>query len=423
MNQTCNLFYFSWILVVSVCVAAPACSQDGLLKVNGQHIRLTTDLPADQANELIASFDAAVPQWEEFWQLRKGTLSQWTVQACVMRDKEAFRRQGLIPPRIPDFPFGYAAGNRIWAMAQESEYYTRHLLLHEGVHALAFSQFGGAGPSWFMEGTAELLSVHRGKGSDLLINQVPASRDEVPYWGRFKLMTDRREQSGIPSIEKVLNYPRDLNSDVESYGWSWAAAMLLQAYPEYDGAFFAAARDGRDSGPNFNVKLRRTLQSDWPVIAARWRLMCHDLDYGFDWAREKVAVSIRDRLWNGQPLTVTVAANQGWQSIGVRLRPGMRIKLTPSGQVTLADQPKPWISEPAGVTIRYHRGRPLGQLLAVIVPNVPPDSDTMAPLDVQAIVKPTALAIKEHCWLLFRVNDYVGELGDNRGAYTVQIDR
>jgi hypothetical protein len=151
--------------------------------------------------------------------------------------------------------------------------------------------------------------------------------------------------------------------------------------------------------------------------------MCHDLDYGFAWAREQVDLSIRDRLWNGQPLTVPIAANRGWQSIGVRLGPGMRIKLTPSGQVTLADQPKPWTSEPPGVTIRYHRGRPLGQLLATIVPNLPAESETIANLDVQPIVEPTTLEINEHCWLLLRVNDFVGELADNRGAYTVRIDR
>ena len=350
-----------------------ASCQDGLRRLSGQHIQLTTDIAAQvEAETLVASFDAAVPQWEAFWQLPTGSLDDWKVDAFVIRDKAAFRRLGLIPRHIPDFPFGYAAGNTVWVVAQKSEYYTRHLLLHEGVHALAFSQFGGAGPSWFMEGTAELLSVHEGSGPAVKINRVPESSDAVPYWGRFGLMTQRREQSGIPSLSKVLGYPRDLKSDVESYGWSWAAAMMLDAYPEYRDALYEAARVGRDSSPGFNVKLKQAFQG-WPVIVARWRLMCHDLDYGFDWSRERVALSMDDQLWDGSVIKKQVAANQGWQSLGVRLRPGMQVQITPSGRTVLAKEPKPWISEPPGITIRYHRGRPLGQLLAVIVPNVSPD--------------------------------------------------
>ena len=73
----------------------------------------------------------------------------------------------------------YAQGQQIWVRAQPSEYYTRHLMLHEGVHCLAFAAFGGAGPTWYQEGTAELLATHGGVGTELTVNRIPANRDQV----------------------------------------------------------------------------------------------------------------------------------------------------------------------------------------------------------------------------------------------------
>ena len=275
-----------------------------------------------------------------------------------------------------------------------------------------------------MEGTAELLSTHLGQGGATKINQIPLDRDSVPYWGRFKLMKQLRSQSKIPTLDSVLDYQPNLLGDVASYGWSWAAVMMLHAYPEYRDAFFAAARNGRDHSPEFNRKLKRSLQKQWPVIVARWRVMCHDLDYGFDWSRERVAVSAADPIWNGKPIKVQVAANRGWQSIGVRIPRRTRIKLDPQGQITLADKPKPWKSESSGITFQYHRGRPLGQLMACILPNAfDPQAKTLQSLDIKPVEKETTIDIIDYSWLLLRVNDAVGKLGDNTGSYEVTISR
>src|SRR5210317_394533 len=104
-----------------------------LIEREGKFIRLTADLEsAEQCDELVAAFDAAVPQWLKFWNLPENAVKSWQVQACVIRDKRRFNQHGLIPGDLPDFPFGYTRDNRIWILAQPSEYYTRHLLLHEG---------------------------------------------------------------------------------------------------------------------------------------------------------------------------------------------------------------------------------------------------------------------------------------------------
>ena len=149
--------------------------------------------------------------------------------------------------------------------------------------------------------------------------------------------------------------------------------------------------------------------------------MCQDLDYGFDWSRERIEISEKDPLWDDQPIKLQVRADRGWQSTGVRFAPHTRLKLQPSGSITLAPQPKPWLSEPAGVTIEYHRGRPLGQLLACVLPNATPAGEKLVPLQIIPIDKETAITIDKHSWLLLRVNDAVGQLADNTGAYKLVI--
>ena len=374
-------------------------------------------------NEFAESFDQAVDQWRQFWELPEGSLAQWRVSAFVMRDKNRFRAAGHLPSHVPDFAFGYAAGSTVWVTEQKSEYYTRHLLLHEGVHALMFSQFGGAGPSWFMEGTAELLAVHAGKSDQLIVNRVPANRQSVPYWGRFKLLSQRRDEGRVPTLQSVMRFPRELNADVESYGWSWAAVMLLSRYADTAPTFQSAARNGRDSSPKFNLQLQRELRNQWPLLCARWRLLCQSMDYGFDWESERVDLSMRDPMWDQSARTVSIASDRGWQSIGVRLQPGMRLKLTPSGRCELAAKPKPWISEPNGITVRYYRGRPLGQLIGMLVPNVPETTERLKPFDVFSVGAATEISVKQHSWLVLRVNDAIGELDDNQGAYRVEISR
>jgi hypothetical protein len=247
-------------------------------------------------------------------------------------------------------------------------------------------------------------------------------RDEVPHWGRFKLMSQLRDEGKIPSLANVMQYQPDLKGDVATYGWSWAATMILHAYPEYRDDFFAAAQNGRTVGPGFNRKLVQSLQEEWPILAASWRVLCHDLDYGFDWSREKLDLSIKDPMWDGKTIHVSVAADRCWQSMGYRIPRGARIHLEPSGEVTLAKTTRPWLSQPAGITFDYHRGRPLGQLLLCVLPNaIELGAEAIAPLPVQSVAGETVIEVPEYSWLLFRINDAVGQLADNEGEYRVVV--
>lgn len=393
--------------------------------VSGQHIVLKSDGGSlESLTEMVKAFDAAVPQWERFWNLPAGTLARWKVHAFIISDRHRFYVSGDLPLGL-DFPFGFAMSGNIWVMRQPSEYYTRHLLLHEGVHALAIEQFDSTGPSWYAEGLAEMLGVHRGSGDQVKINVIPKTREAAPYWGRFKLLSQRQSENRIPTIDAVMSYPLDLNSDVESYGWSWIAAMLLTEYPEYRPAMLQAAKNGADQSIVFSQVLQRQLKSQWPIVQARWRMLASTIDYGFDWSRERIEISIEDKLWNGKTFKKLVHANRGWQSAGGRFAPGMRLKITADGSCILNDQPKPWVSKPPGVTIHYAGGRPLGQLLVCVLPNMTSEDQRLEPLleplYIKSVESETEILVDKHCWILFRINDYLGDLENNRGGYTVTI--
>ncbi len=394
-----------------------------LYRVGGRFIELTTDLTSrEEAETLVASFDAAVPQWASFWNLADEAVEDWKVTAFVMRDKPRFASQGLIPVRVPNFPYGYALDDSVWVMAQPSQYYTRHLLLHEGAHALSFHCFGGAGPTWFMEGTAELLATHSGQGESIRVLDIPANKSDVPYWGRFTKIGQLRSDAAVVPIEQVMAYPPTLSGDVESYALSWVAASMFATYPQYRRVLEDAASLGRETGDVFNRQIKIRLSKDWPVVDARWRLATNDLDFGFDWQQQRVEISVSDPLWDGKPITLAVQADRGWQSPGVRVPAGAHVNVRATGRITLANEPKPWISEPPGVTIQYVGGRPMGQLIACVLPNQPERQDKLTRLDIRSVGDQSTLRVASHSWLLFKVNDAVGNLDDNAGQYEVTIE-
>jgi hypothetical protein len=99
---------------------------------------------------------------------------------------------------------------------------------------------------------------------------------------------------------------------------------------------------------------------------------------------------------------------------------GRRYSVTASGRFTLADQPRPWISEADGISFRYRDGHPLGQLQACVLK----DSGTPAERGRSLLtVHPLGNSREfESSWtgpLYLRLNDAPGERADNRGTVHV----
>jgi hypothetical protein len=427
-------------LVIGLGDPLASADEPSLRTLSGRHVQILTDLPSSAAvDELPAAFDAAVPYWADVLQLPADAVAAWQVRAYVMQDKASFRARGYLPSDLPDFPHGFQRGDQLWVIAQPGEYYTRHLLLHEGVHALMEQQFGGAGAPWFMEGTAELWATHAWDGRQIRLPIIPASRSDTPYWGRLRLIDEGRRRGSIPSFQRVMEYSRTAHREVEAYAWCWAALTLLEMYPEYRPLIAQRARDGGLTDDRFNRMFRETTAMDWSLLESRWRLLVADLDYGFDPERNRWS-PVEDRApLSDAGVERSIDVDRGWQATGIWLEPGQAIELTATGRYQLADDPGPWWSEPDGVTLRYHRGRPLGRLLAMVLPepeSAPPPSGGRGEARGRApdaidgwqpdlkwvdVGSHGRLEAETAGQLLLKINDLPGGWADNRGQLHVKI--
>lgn len=420
----------------AICIAAasPAVAQNGdsgdagsWVTKQGRHIRLVTDLgDSDQLNRWVATFDDAVPLWASYWNRDADAVKDFHVTAYLMVDKSAFVAKGVLPRSLPDFRHGYQSGDSLWVNHQPSDYYNAHLLLHEGAHAIAAHFFGGGGPPWYSEGTAEWLSVH--ETAPTRVGAVPDSPESVLGWGRLELIAAARDANRIPSIESVMRYGDTAHRDVEPYAWSWLAVTLMEMYPEYREAFRGAALGGRDTSPEFTRKLYRSLQRRWPELSARWRLLAADIDYGWQPERHRVDLPTDlPRLIGGREQRIELDVTHGWQTAPFKLMPGQTVNITAPGRFVIrrsetGDPNDDWESEATGVTLRYHRGRPIGQLVATLVSTQPAgDQPFVGVPEVTTIGAAHSLTATAESYLLLRINESSSGLADNAGTLSVGI--
>lgn len=393
----------------------------GIRKVEGKWLDLYTDIPEDPSiAELPGVFDQAVSQWCEFFTIPTEKLRGWRIVGSLIKDRQRFSRAGLLPDSLPPFQHGYSSQFQIWFYEQPSEYYRRHLMLHEGTHAFMIHFLQGAGPPWFMEGMAELLGTHRWDGKQLTLRHFPADKQETPHWGRVKIVQDDLAAGRGMPLEAIMNYGSDAHLKVQPYGWCWAAASFFDFHPHYQQAFRKLIAHSRDSSGTFNEVLLRSLADEWPRVSQEWQLYVLGMDYGYDVARE--AIDPRDV----KPLpqdggSFTVRADRGWQSTGYRIEAGATLELTARGQFQLASDPRPWISEAGGVTIEYHRGKPLGMLLAAVA--YPGEAGLTRLANPHPLGVSGKLECAQEGILYLRVNDRPSRLSDNKGQLEVSIQR
>jgi len=428
----------------------------------GRYVRLVTDLSdSPSLAEWVAAFDAAVPLWAQYWGRKPSELNVWRVTAYLMVDKAQFVAAGTLPRSLPDFRFGYQAGDRIWVLHQPEDYYNRHLLLHEGAHAITAHLFGGGGPPWFMEGTAEWMSTHNWEPNSAMPNSPPLAIGIVPEssglaqgWGRIELIDSARKQNRMLAIESVMKYGDSAHREVEPYAWSWLAATLIDMYPEYRQVRLEAANMATDRSPQFNSSFYAQLRTRWPILSARWHMLVHDIDYGWDSSRQLIDLST-----TLQPMTrkvdMKLDTSHGWQPAPIKLSAGQSVQIVAEGRYVIrkslaasdididdldalllggganiplatttddSQSPRDWYSEPDGITIHYYRGQRIGKLVARLVPMKQSVSGPyLKPLEDFAIGRSGVVTAKEDSWLLLKINEPPSGYADNEGELAIEL--
>ena len=333
----------------------------GFRKLSSKHLTLYTDLPkSEEVDALPGIFDQAVPQWAQFFDSDPKRLTTWHVEACLMKNSQRFVEYRLMPQNLPDFKYGLQRHDRLWVHEQPSAYYRRHLLLHEGTHAVMNRIFGRVGPVWYREGIAEMLGTHQYQNGKLTLNVFPRHRDEVEYWGRIKIIHDDIENNGIRQIAEIVGTPTRAFVNSDAYGWSWALQSFLYQRPEYKelrrSMFDAMLLSDRRVTETFLAgfqKQRAELDYDW-------NLYIEHLDYGYDSSNETITFAPEKVPLPDEIVTVKVDTAKPWQSTGLIVPPNTEIEIAARGRYQLVEEKAnspAWICEPQGVTIEYYQGR------------------------------------------------------------------
>ncbi|HZZ73261.1 MAG TPA: hypothetical protein VFE24_13475 [Pirellulales bacterium] len=391
----------------------------GMRKLAGKHLTLYTDLGSNAAvDELPQIFDQAFPQWCAYFHCDPARLADWRINGFLMGEQERFRQSKLLPADLPKFLHGYEVDYEIWVNEQTTDYYRRHLLLHEGTHAFMRTQFNSCGPPWYMEGLAELLATHRWVDGKLTLGIMPDKKEDVPGWGRIKIVKDAFAKNQAHSLAQVLRFQPSQFLTTEPYGWSWAATAFFNGHPKYRDRFRDAVKDvdHRD----FNARFQERFKTDWPLVTEEWQLFIATLEYGYDFDRAAIDFQI------GKPLasaggTATLRADRGWQASGFVVEAGRKYRLRASGRYQIAKLPKPWLSEANGVSLRYYRGHPLGLLLAAVHNDDAPPGAPSGLLQPIAVGLSQTIAPDRSGTLYFKINDSPAELSDNSGGLSVEI--
>ena len=416
----------------TVCARVPdeaTLRQAGIRVLNSKHLTLYTDLPSSpDVDALPQVFDLAIPQWTKVFEASAGRLDTWHVTACVMRDGQRFQDYHLQPKDLPPFLHGLQRGDRLWIREQPSSYYRRHLLLHEGTHAVMNKIFGRVGPVWYREGMAELLATHQYRDGKLWLNVFPENRSQVEHWGRIKIVREDESQNGVRPIAEIVSLPTRAFLSSDAYAWTWALQSFFHRQPKYASLRRSLLEEMKYSERGVTEAFLRGYQRQRAELDYEWNLFVQHLDYGYDSSYETI-VRAEDvvELADDRIHTVKIDAGKGWQAAGIRIGPGGQIDLVSKGRYRVRQEtkpdapPVPWICEPQGITIEYYQGRPLGQLLGAIVPE--DASARESRFDPVPIGRRGQMSTKSGGQLYFRINERADRLVDNEGQITVKIRR
>ncbi len=338
-----------------------------------------------------------------------------------MSGKEKFRQAGLFPETLPEFLHGYYQGDAVWLLDQPSDYYRRHLLLHEGTHAFMNILLGGAGPPWYMEGMAEHFGTHTWENGQLTTRVMPPSKEATPMWGRIKIIQDEVKEGKTLSLVRVMATPQNAFLENRPYAWCWGVCAFLDNNSLSKDEFREMVSQVKLTG-GFSERLFDRLGDVMPKLAENWQLFTINADYGYDWERNEVVY--KDPVpMIGDTATAEIATDRGWQSTGIALEPNVVYEVKAIGQYEIRNDGQPWVCEPNGVTIHYWKGQPLGLLLGNLR-HEQWDGTTVTPLaETHPVGYGTKLYPTAPVTLFLKINESPAELADNQGKIQIQIKR
>ena len=388
---------------------------------SGKHIDLYSDIDDDaKRQQWVNLFDDATTQWCKLFDIDPQTTRPWRMTAVIMENETRITNAGLIPEDLPKFPAGYNRGHEFWVYLQKDEYYTRHLILHEGTHAFMQWLLGSSGTPWYSEGMAEWIALHHWDGQSVTLNQTITDKAQTPGWGRVGLLKKLLAEGEPKSLDDVFNIPPTAFRDVKSYAWSWAACEFLAHHRLSKEPFAQLPKQLRGSLRQFKTAFRTELKPHWQTLSRDWYLYIHEVDYGTD-----ITAAALGTTTANDDGSVSVSAVSSWQSTGISVKPSDQFKIVSSGDFIVGETTKPWRCEPNGITVQYYDGHPLGKLMAAVIGDGP---EQIVPVPVGGTSgvggdSEKSVTFNRAGVLALRINESPAKLGDNSGRLKVTIEK
>lgn len=398
----------------------------GIHRYESKHLVLYTDIDPERAKPLPRLMDQACTAWVAYF----GPLppdsegKDFQMIGYIMADRNLFHEAGLMTDDIRISLEGVFKDQVFWMNDQPIDYYRRHLMIHEGTHC-----FMTALPNptnqyiWYMEGMAELFRAHQTDAAgETRFRLFPHDRENFGGLGWIRLVNEDVRASGPRLPEDIVSMPTNDFQKYNAYSWSWALCAFLDGHPRY-GDRFRRIGSLVTSRNDAAVELQKVFKADWRELSEEWLVFAGNLCYGYDIERTVLDMRSGKPLAEGeQGSPLEISADRGWQSSGIIVEQGKSYQIAATGRCVLAGDPKPWESEPPGISFRYHAGLPVGMLVASIRRDAlleKPPYTTM--LEVLPIGRECRLKPHVTGTLYFRVNDYWNELDDNSGAFQVTV--
>ena len=192
---------------------------------------------------------------------------------------------------------------------------------------------------------------------------------------------------------------------------------FLHTHPDYRDSFreLRQVRTQRE----LITTAARIREQHQPKISVDWLLFMESLREGFDtqrsWPKHSDLTTAAETPGTG-PRKLQLAADRSWQDSGIRLKAGDAVEVTCTGSFAVNDTPRPWVSEPQGVSVEYFRGLPLGRVVAVLTGLDGQYISRRISIGRQATIK-TPVA----CRLWLQVNDNSSSRANNSGFVDVTI--
>ncbi len=399
----------------------------GLRVLESKHLILVTDAPLAEVKDLPPLADALFVELQRQLGPLKPDLNgkEFQITGYLMGARERFEEAEVLPPESIIIRHGRHLGYQFWMNNQTFPYYQRHLLLHEFIHCFMMCEHGMADipPLWYTEGIAEYFATHE-LATDIKSTRfgiLPPTLNGYEGWGRItEIQTNMKELTGNPaqwqsqmSLE-IVRHPIDNNFTTDlQYSQAWALVWLIRNHPELKSHFSAlsTARTRRD----FHDAEKSVPADVWQKMAVIWPLFLTSLTEGFQTEHSFPPLNFAASKPTASGKSA-VESNKEWQATGVSIRRGTTVQLNCSGRYTVHDKPRPWISEPQGITIDYVYGRPLGEITAMLVA---PDGSVCSGRIPNGRENSITAPFDSELWL--QVNDSANSRSDNSGSASIEI--